>query len=280
MLDGGELLLLRKQVALQFKWQRGFSFCVSLAFVALYFTTNIYPAPITIFLMSAGALFMVLFVVWLLTDQGSWLRRYKSLQLDLSSGIVHRFQSSESGPALEVLPRSEVVFSSSGKLPRKWRRVIISEVAKTPPIASIATEWLLPVEGIAGKFFSGKRNLSVAERDEIRRWAGQVLDQRRRYAFTYVCWAAVVYWLSRGSSLDLFYAALAVTGYAAMRIYSEIRLYYDLRRDADDGIVVINCRAKVEDGSLKPVGSASEFLPAARLKWTEGGFAAKWRKLL
>jgi hypothetical protein len=278
MLDNDELALLRDHVDSQFTFQQIVSISASVLFVALYIATVIFPNPVIFWLMAGAAALMGMFVIWLLSNRGSWLRRYKSLQADLVSGVVHRFRREGIAESFEVLPVSEVVFRSNGHSPKKWRRAPIIAVAKTPPIASIAADWLQPIDRPVGRFFSGKRNLSGAEREEIRRWAVEVLDHRRRHAVSYVCWAAFLGWLSRWGYPDLFYAALAVASYTGSKICSEIRLFLALQRDAKVGTVIINRRAKAKDGGIEPIGAPSEFLPSAQLKWTEDGSPAEWRK--
>jgi hypothetical protein len=279
MLDSDELAVLHKEVAVQFGRQRIVSISAAFAFAGLYIAADLYPATVTFSLMSIAASIMVVFVVWLIYDPEGWLRRYKALQLDLSSGIVHCFCTDGSVEFLEILPQSEIIFYSEKRPLKKWHRATITAVAKTPPISSIASEWLLPVDVSLGQFFSGKRDLSSAERDEIHRLAGQALEQRRRHALSYICWSILLVWLSRENNPCLFYVALAITAYMVSQIASEIRLCFALKKDASEGFVVISCRAKVEDGSMKQVGRPSEFLPGAQLKWTEGGDPAEWRKL-
>ena len=143
----------------------------------------------------------------------------------------------------------------------------------------MAIDWLQPIQGPVGRFFSGKRALSMAEREEIRRWASLIIDERLRHSVNYVCWAAMLGILSKSGSPDLFYAALAFTGYIGTRMLQDIQSVLALNKDADFGVVVINQRAKMTDGALTPIGSPSEFLPKAKLKWTEDGAAADWRKL-
>jgi hypothetical protein len=279
LLDSAELVTLRAQVNHRFAWQRGISISTAFVFAGTYVATILFPNPIDFTLMTFAGSMMGIFVVWLLSDSGSWLRRYKALETDLAFGVVHCFEQLDRQSTLEVLPTSEVIFCSSTRALKKWRRTEIIAVAKTPPIASIASEWLQPVQGVVGSFFSGKRSLSSAERSEIRRWAGQVLDHRRRHAVSYVCWAVFLGWLSRWGNPDVFFAAIAFTGYSGSKMCSDLRLFLALKRDADGGVVVINCRARIKGGTLEAVGHSAEFLPAARLKWTDDGEQAEWRRL-
>jgi hypothetical protein len=279
LLESDELTLLRGRVNSQFSRQKFTSIGLTFVFAGVYITSILFPSPHIFWLTVAGAYLMAVFVIWLLLDPESWLRKYKVLQADLDAGIVHCFGTASDTGVLEVLPTSEIVYSSNAVSPKGGRRAAITAVAKTPAIASIAVEWLEPVNGGTGRFFSGKRELSRAERSEIRRWTEAIFDHRRRHAVSYVCWAAFIGGLSRWGNPDLFYAALAVSGYVGSQMCTEIRLVMALKRDALGGIVVINRRAKVEDGKMTPIGSPAEFLPQAQLKWTDSGAPADWRKL-
>jgi hypothetical protein len=279
VLDSAELDRLRETVNRQFARQQAASISIAVFFVGLYITTILFPTNIAFWMTVAAAVAIGSFVVWLFGDPDSWLRRYKNIQSDLDSGVVHCFQNCNSERALEMLPRSEIVYQANRVSPKKWHRSTIHAVAKTPQIASIAMDWLQPVQGSVGKFFCGKRSLSAAERQEISRWAEQVVQDKRRHALGYACWAAFLGWVSRFGSPDVFYAALAFTGYSGSRIVSELRTAAALKKDASTGKVVINRRATVTNGALKPVGTTAEFLPKAKLKWTEGGSPAAWRKL-
>jgi len=278
-LDSDELGLLREQVSAQFSVQQFTSITGAVLFASLYLATVLFPIPILFWLLAASAGLLGIFVVWLICDPGSWLRRYKSVHADLDRGVIHRFREDKTGQTLEILPCSEIIYQSNKKSLKKWQRATVAVVARTPAIASIATEWLQPVnQGKVGRFFSGKRSLTSSERDEIRHWASQVLDHRRRHAVSYVCWAAFLGWLSRWGNLDLFYAGLAITGYTCSRMFGEVKLCLALKRDANFGSVIINRRATLLDGALVPVGSTSEFLPSAQMKWTEDGTPSEWRK--
>jgi hypothetical protein len=280
LLDSTEIDLLQTDVNRQYRRQRAYAVSFACAFVGLYLLTIFLSNTVLFWLTACDAVVMAVFVLWLVSEPDSWLRRNRALQADITTGLVHTFRHGSCAGPLEVLPRSEVVYLSNEFSPKKWRRALISTTAKTPAISSIASEWLQPVlAGPTGRFYAGKRELSNAEVAEINRSVDVAWSTPKRHAIMYLLWTMFLLWLWRSGSSELLLACLAFTCFSIGRVVPDLSRAEALRRDAEAGLVIINRRASIQNGEFVPLGRPAEYLPQAQVKWTEGGQPAEWRKL-
>jgi hypothetical protein len=277
-LDSAEIESLSTEVLSQYRRHRNYAVTFASVFAVLYLSTVAFFSPALFWLTAADGVLITIFVLWLVSDPHSWLRRYRALQADTSAGVVHCFHHAACAGPLEVLPRSEIVYFANDFSPKKWRLASITSTAKTPPFASIASEWLQPVEGSAGRVLAGKRALSVTEKEEINRAIQTIWNVPKRRAVSYIVWMCFVAWLWRTGSHDLLFTAILLTGYSAMKVAPAVSRAVALRQDIELGQVVINQRSTRRNDQAILVGPVAEYLPHAKVKWTDGGQPAEWRK--
>jgi hypothetical protein len=280
VLDACELDLLQHDVNTQYRRQRAYAVSCACLFVLLYLSAILMSTSTLFWLTAIDGALMAVFVLWLVSDPASWLRRNRALQADILAGIVHCFHHEACAGSLEVLPRAEVVYTPNEFSPRKWRRAKIGSTAKIPAIASIATEWLQPVEGSSGHFLAGKRALSRTEIGEISRCIEEAWSAPKRYGICCICWMMFVVWMWRSGSYNLFFGSIALTALGLVRLSPDVIRAVALLQDVKGGHVIINRRASIQDSAVVPIGTASEYLPKAREKWTEAGRLAEWRKFV
>ena len=134
-----------------------------------------------------------------------------------------------------------------------------------------------------------KRSLNAAERDELRRYIGQV---RRLWPFALflafygaICMLLFLGWL-RSSDRPTFNALVPLIGLAlmsqnAMRLVHAYRRAGQFSRDLATGwAVMLEQRRDVDDAPAPPSLPGREFLPHSGALWTQNGRPASWRNLL
>jgi hypothetical protein len=249
-------------------------------------------------------------------------RRGKGLSGDLRSGIVLRF----AGPfaphaviedetrqslrrarlvpdqplsewSLELLPISGRVWRVHGQPVRPWIVAQTVEVANTPPFADIAAQWLEPVAQDDGTtLLAGQRELSRAERDELRRYSQRLWRRPLPVAVGLTLWLCMpiavlimegdLHSRSDGARFIWLAAVTAITDY---HFISALLLSRKMRADERAGRVII---VRVADAAppislpdkTEGIGNQSgdgsevaEVLPVSHRVWTESGRPAAWR---
>ncbi len=103
--------------------------------------------------------------------------RLEPTQLGLLATHLLRLDSSEK-QTIELLKTSRVVWRVNGLPTKRTIQPTLTEVAATPPFASIAAQWLEPVSRHEKSIlYGGKRELSDNEKRELRRFVRRLVTR-------------------------------------------------------------------------------------------------------
>jgi hypothetical protein len=176
-----------------------------------------------------------------------------------------------------------------------------AEVAEPPPVAAVAAQWLEPVaHSEEGTLLGGQRELSQAEREELRRFARRLWRHPLPWAVGFTLWlsmpvALLVFGGDPEGKVEGFQLAIlaAVTLWIDFHWLRALWISRRLQQDAREGQVLI-FRAHPgpapvpsegelsksddpleEESGLVPV--TVEVLPRSQWCWTEDGRPAVWR---
>ncbi len=289
---------------------------LTLLLVALDSASSLIRASV----FSAALLTLFCFPVLALVARDSF-RRGRGLNRDLREGCVKRFEGpprmdetdetlstlrkARVAPALddplwrlEVLPGSGRVWSVQGERPARWITARWTEVAGTPTFAAMAAEWLEPVAKDGDTtLLGGRRDLTQAEREEVRRHARRLWVRPLPYVVGLTVWLSlpVAVILRDGrlhSGHDWFSFCLlgAITLWTDVRFARAAWIARGLGADARDGWTIILRRQDpapsevAEAVGLQEIAAAIaarpevvEALPHSRWIWTEDNRPAAWR---
>jgi hypothetical protein len=253
-------------------------------------------------------------------------RRSRGLRRDLSVGVVKRFagrlgpdtvadetllflqkarlipRDAEGEWWIEVLAGSGRVWRVRGELVRHWIVALSAEVPEPPPVAAVAAQWLEPVaESQEGTLLGGRRELSEAEREELRRFAGRLWRHPLPWAVGFTLWLSMpvtvlIFAGHSDSGVDWwirFAFLAAVTLWIDLHLLRALWIARRLQQDAREGQVLIfrthpgPAPVPSEGGLTKPdeplekerdlLPETVEVLPQSQWCWTEDGRPAAWR---
>jgi hypothetical protein len=247
-------------------------------------------------LKPGGVAVMVLMLATLppLLLQGShcW-RRGLGFRRDAHQGLAYRFErareaESEAPAWFEVLPSSKLVWRSSqpGAAPAVEARFRM--VADPSSFAATAAEWTSPLlDGPSLGIHVNLRELTAAEREEVRRHAVRTALRPLRLALPLTAWMGwVLYVISQGGRLPAgfqwgsFLLLCLATACADLLSLGGIIQGLLLWRDQQLARVII-VRLPDEGDPTTPyttqLSPPREFLPFSRRRWTIAGDPSPWR---
>ena len=258
-------------------------------------------------LVVGGILVSVVILPVLLLSVRDILHRRRALLSDLSAQSVKRFAGVFTPGAggedfakklrracfapdkttgewsIEVLAASGRVWRVQDQPVKAWMNAPIMELARTPEMASIAAQWLQPVPlPTPDKVMGGQREMSPAEREELRRYARRLWLRPLPVAIGLTLWAGIPLSLqlfshhaaNRKSSVP-FSILVGLAALTDAQFVTALRLSRRMQRDGQIGRVAI---VRVEHSDpARPAGPVIEILPLARREWTRAGQPASWR---
>ena len=252
------------------------------------------PPRDTLTMAVAGV--MLLGTPWLLLAARDRLRDARVLAQDARSGRVDQFGAERpagSAPEtdwFEALPHSGLVWCVNGVRTSARKRAERSEAADPPPYAAIAAEWVAPLEeGREGSVYLNHRELSPAEREDLRRHLRRLVIPPVLLAAVLNAWLAIVLWaagntghLPEGRNTLSFVFFVILVGAANWNLARCLPLGRKFLQDARTGRVVIARSSEdgepVEGETAAPsLSPPEEFLPYSGVIWTRAGHPALWR---
>ena len=205
----------------------------------------------------------------------------RELRGDRAEGVVYICQATGDddlpGGALEVLPRSRVVWRRNGVRPVTLERARVTTTAALPQHAAAAANFVRPIDDNE-QVLVHQRPLSEGELRELDAYAPAVSAPRLILvgiaAFGMV--ASYLFAMEGRIATLLVPAAFAVlTAVAGFTTFRAMRLRRRIEGDIRYGYVLI---IRIRDGETLSV--AHEFLPHSRILWTSAGEPANWRKVV
>lgn len=187
---------------------------------------------------------------------------------------------------IEVLPHSNAIWRINGKPPRGWLEAPVVQVAQVPAFAALAAEWVQAGEIDLGRpALSGRRDLTAAEVQEIRRRADAMIHKRLGPAVLFTATALAVLWTYNGripASVSLPFAWIAaIASFSILVLALAAATAIQYRRDAALGRVLIVrfvISTDAAEGAKEELTPPMEVLPFSRAPWTEDGLPARWRR--
>jgi hypothetical protein len=186
---------------------------------------------------------------------------------------------------VEFLYPSGCVWKANGVLVNRRIMAPLMETAAEPPYASIAAEWVEPLDTLNPKAaYVNMRKMSSYERIELQKHLNSVIRLPLIYAgLTNAASIAILFGFAPLSILSNSMIPWMIFGLAIiwninllLRIYSVASIIKDLK----SGVLVIARTPKdtshelPDDIQLSP---PSEFLPISRILWSQNGTPAAWR---
>ena len=227
----------------------------------------------------------------LLQGRHCW-RRGIGFRNDARQGLVYRFEragGSEPGAQdwFEVLPSSKLVWSSANPA-ASTVEASFREIADPSAFAATAAEWTSPLkDGPNIGIHVNLRELTAAERDEVRRHAWHTALRPLRIALPLSLWAGFVLYLAAregrfpaghqwGSFLLLCLATACADLMALSGIIQGLRLWQDQQIAR---VIIVRLPNEVDPGAphTAELSPPREFLPFSRRRWTVAGNPSAWR---
>jgi hypothetical protein len=180
---------------------------------------------------------------------------------------------------LEVLMRSNLVWTVNGVLAESWVTVPRGRTVGPPDQARLAAQYVRPVETEQGTFRLHQRRLSEEECVELRGYLPRIKLRIVLVAMlaNAVAAAHAVAYLRQPVGVPLLGVVLVTMGVWCDAQF--VRLFWarrTMRRDLREGVVVIYQPDPDADATQ---ASVIEFLPHSRIEWTISGGAAPWRRV-
>ena len=247
-------------------------------------------------------------------------RRRKGLRRDVKAGRVKRYAGAITHPPLgdetflrllkarllpdtldepwqiEVFPASHRVWKVNGQPVHRWLEAEWTETADPPEFATLAAKWLEPIQRTdEGTLLAGGREMSLDEREELRRYARSLWRRRLPVAVALTLWWSIpLAFLLTGSSPEsqsahdrIFFVFLTFLVFVAnLQVAQAIGLARKFNQDVRANRVVI---LRVEKTVNEPQGQedtsnpepavtvSMEQLPMSGWDWTLEGHPAPWR---
>lgn len=161
-------------------------------------------------------------------------------------------------------------------------------IAKTPEFAAIAEQWLQPVptQGNAEEVLSGQRDLSPAEKQELRQASRRVWQPHLLTSGLLTAWFVLSIlvrtgsrpWYESGGAWFFLIMTLLFDTFFVFAVLAARRLL----RDALIGkAIIVRRKMSVQQTTLRPDPNGQlmtvEILPFSRRLWTREGKPAPWR---
>ncbi|HWS71352.1 MAG TPA: hypothetical protein VN605_04530 [Thermoanaerobaculia bacterium] len=205
----------------------------------------------------------------------------RELRRDRAEGVVYVCQAMGDddlpGGAIEVLPRSRVIWKRNGMRPITLERARVTTTAALPQHAAAAANFVRPLDDNE-QVLVHQRPLSEGELRELDAYAPAVSAPRLVLVGVATFGAVVSYMLAMEGRITTllvpaaFGVLTAVTGFTTFRA---MRLRRRIEGDIRYGYVLI---VRIRDGETLSV--PHEFLPHSRILWTSAGEPANWRKIV
>jgi hypothetical protein len=177
--------------------------------------------------------------------------------------------------ALEVLSASHLMWTSDGEPVTTRVTLHPNVIARPPDHAALAANFVRPVDDDS-LLLLHQRALTVHEREELESYAPLPQVPLLVLAMVGVAGGAWSVKLAMGKAITalapgLVFLLAGVTASARIyRMYKERKL---IATDLELGYVLI-----ARERTDSELGPPREFLPVSRIRWTEAGAPADWRK--
>ena len=310
----------------RFRRRAGFALLMLPVWILSLECASITPGGAAVLLLALGAILWIAIPAVQLFIWLDCLLGVRGLRRDLRAGYVKRFAGltepacakcdetyrrlnrarlAPEKPAgawsIEVLPMSGRVWRINDQLVASWVPARCSSVAEVPEFASVAAQWLEPVDECEqGRLLAGRRDLSTAEIRELRRVGRNLWRRPLPLAGILAIWLAIPgaqlvreHHLRDRPSAVAFWVLLVLALLLSWRFVRSFVFARRIGADAASGYVVIlssEPSAPGADAERKPeaegAGAAAdagerppiiEMLPNSRTVWTENGRPAQWR---
>lgn len=286
---------------------------VLVAFFALIATQGDTSSSLVQTILTGGAILLFLGLPLIILIARDSFRRSRGLFGDLKAEYIKRFVGppvADSGENetlhtllrrrmlsadaaewnLELLPASGRLWRIMDRPVAKWITVETVEIAETPEFASLAAEWLQPVaRSEEGTLLGGERDMSEAERDELRTYAKRLWTRPLPFAIGLTLWFSiplVMLLLSGDPERKISWFRFIFLG--TMTLITDISFALAvrnarlLRQDAEVGRLYILRLESSATPSLSPEvaekpSALVEKLPFSGWDWTREGKPAGWR---
>ena len=184
---------------------------------------------------------------------------------------------------IEILSRSNYLWRVNSVRLRRIIHPSLTEVAETPPFASIAAQWLQEVGRHETEvLYGGQRELSDNEKRELRRFIRRlvvrVASSSLPVAALSLALATEVYHSQAIESDPVFWVFVAGGVMNVVLYVYQIRQARRLSDDLRIGYVGIRRVGKTGASADAKAEPDIEFLPVTGLLWTRSGEPAVWRR--
>jgi hypothetical protein len=198
----------------------------------------------------------------------------RALLLDEPRSMIRISAERDERVTIEVLPRSQRVWSCDGRRAHHLVVVPKSSTAPAPEHARMAANFVQPMNAALAVH---QRALTRAEVTELEGYAPAVDPARYVIAGLLVVGSIAGFWLALQRRTDslLIAAVFSIAAFfAIVRLFRDASRHRRISRDVDSGAVII---VRARDGDL--LGDPKEFLPHSGIPWTIGGVPAAWRRM-